>query len=48
MNRYFCDFHTSEFYFQTPKAPVLLDFLHTRQFTLDINTTHSTWLERTE
>jgi len=40
--RYFDGFRTLAFCSQAPKSPVLLDFLHTQSFTLDINTTVST------
>lgn len=43
--RYFHDFHISVFYSQTSKSPYLLDFSRTYSFTLDINTTVSTWPE---
>lgn len=45
--RYFHDFHTSDFYPQTSKIPYIKAFSRPYSFTLDINTTHSTWLERT-
>ena len=47
MNRYFHDFDTSDFYSQTSKNPVLLDFSPIYFSTLDINTTVSTVLQKT-
>lgn len=46
--RNFHDFITSDFFSQISKSPVLLDFFHTHFSTFDIQTTVSTWLERTE
>ena len=43
--RYCDDFNTSIFCPKTSETPYLLGFSHTRQFTLVINTTHSTWPE---
>jgi hypothetical protein len=44
-DRYFHDFHTSDFCSKISKSPYLLGFSHTYFSTLDINTTVSTWLE---
>ena len=46
-NRYFHDFHTSDFYSEIPESFYFKAFLHSYLSTLDINTTVSTCLEST-
>ena len=44
-NRYFHDFHTSDFCSQTSETLYLQAYCYTYLFTLDINTIVSTWLD---